>query len=91
MTTIKRAQAKDFIRKTNGKIFTTTFVKKNGDLRVMNCRLGVTKHLRGGDSTTAHIDNLVTVFDVQKGEYRSINTNTLKQIKFAGDTVEIED
>ena len=32
----------------NGKIFTVTFIKKDLSTRIMNCRLGVTKHLKGG-------------------------------------------
>jgi hypothetical protein len=35
---------------TNGKIVTVTFTKKDGSIRIMNCRLGVTKHLKGGSS-----------------------------------------
>ena len=32
---------------TNGKIFTAHFIKKNGEIRVINCRLNVTKHIKG--------------------------------------------
>ena len=30
------------------KIFKATFLKKNGDVREMNCKIGVKKHLKGG-------------------------------------------
>lgn len=73
------------------KIFSVVFTKKDGSLREMVCRLGVTKHLKGGvkkyDSDAL---NYLTVFDMQKQEYRTINVNTLKQIKFEGVTYDIE-
>ncbi len=65
-------------------------VKKNGDLREMTCRLGVTRHLKGGElGYDAEAMNYLTVFDMQVQEYRTINVNTLKQIKFEGVTYEI--
>lgn len=64
--------------------FSVSFVKANGEVREMNCRLGVTKHLRGGDSTTAHKPNILTVFEMTKQQYRNINTNTLLSLKAGG-------
>ena len=59
---------------TNGSEFATVmFVKRSdGTTRVMNYRLGVTKHLKGGNqgySPKQH--NLITVYEMNKG-YRSI-------------------
>lgn len=71
-----------------GRIATITFIKKDGTVRDMNCRKGVTSHLKGGISTTANIPHLMTVFDTQKGEYRSINLNTVTQVKGRGMVVE---
>jgi len=78
------AEKIDLIKSTNGKFFTAVFTKKDGSLRTMNCRLGVTKHLHGGDSTTKHKENLICVFDTQVGEYRCINLDTLKQLTVNG-------
>lgn len=67
------------------KIFTVEFIKKDGTLRVMNCRLDVKKHLKGG--TMNHdpkVLNHIVVFDMQKAAYRTINVNTLVKIKFEG-------
>lgn len=72
------------IRSTDGKMFSVEFTKADGTVRPMNCRLDVKKHLKGGTSTTAHKENLITVFDVQKGGYRCINLDTLTKFKFAG-------
>ena len=74
--------AKEFKKMVAGGIFTATFVKKDGTIRKMVCRFGVKKHLRGGESTTAHIENLMCVFDMEKGAYRCINTDTLLSLKY---------
>ena len=74
--------AKEFKKMVGGGIFTATFIKKDGTIRKMVCRFGVKKHLKGGASTTAHIDNLMCVFDMEKNAYRCINTDTLLSLKF---------
>lgn len=72
------------------KIFSVIFQKKDGTLREMVCRLGVTKHLKGGELGYNPADfNYLTVFDMQKQEYRTINVNTLKRIKLDGVTYDL--
>lgn len=58
----------------NGKFFTVKFVKRStGELRTMNCRLGVTKHLKGGTKSYNDKDHkLVTVYDLKSEGYRCI-------------------
>jgi len=64
------------------KIFSAIFTKKDGTERKMICRLGVKKHLKGGKKSYDAEDlNHLTVFDLGKKGYRTINMNTLKQIK----------
>lgn len=73
------------IKANEGKIFSVRFTKKDGTLRDMVCRLGVMKHLRGGNKNTCDAyDHLVTVFDVTKEQYRNINVNTLISLKGMG-------
>ena len=80
-------QLRDKIENSNGKIFSVEFVKKDGSVREMTARLGVTKHLvGGGPSTTAHIPKYMTVFDMQAEGYRNINFDTIKRVKFEGTT-----
>lgn len=60
---------------TNGSEFgTVTFVKRStGEVRVMNYRLGVTKHLKGGNQGyDPKQHNLITVYDMTQRGYRSI-------------------
>jgi hypothetical protein len=73
------------------KIFSVVFEKKDGTLREMTCRLGVKKHLKGGElSYDPEEKNYLVVFDMQSEGYRTININTLKKIKFEGVTYEVE-
>lgn len=73
------------------KIFSVEFTKKDGSLRKMVCRLGVKKHLRGGTlGYDAEALNYLTVFDMDAGEYRTININTLRSITLDGVTYEVE-
>ena len=77
----------DIINRVGDKFFTVDFVKKNGEKRTMNCRLGVTKHLRGGSSTTAHYDNLLTVYDLKIHSYRTVNIETLERLTVDNETI----
>lgn len=66
-------------------IFSAKFIKKDGTLREMVCRLGVKKHLKGGElAYDAKSMGYLPVFDMQKEEYRMININTLVEIKING-------
>lgn len=62
-----------------GKIFTAKFVKKDGEFRTINCRLGVKKHLKGGRNYNAS-DNNITVFDLKNGGYRNIPVQRLVEL-----------
>ena len=92
---ITRDEAKQLIFETNGRIFSATFIKKDGSERKMQCRLNVQKHLKGGVSTTSHIPNLITVFEMVMGEdkprFRNINVDTLLTLKVNGDELNVTD
>jgi hypothetical protein len=64
---------------SNGKIFTVTFTKKDGTERVLNGRLGVTKHLRGG-TNKLDADKFITVYDMQAKGYRAVNRDTITSV-----------
>ena len=65
---------------SNGKFLTVTFRKKDGTIRVMNCRLGVTKHLKGGASTL-DAEKYITVYDLKSEGYRAIAKDQILAIK----------
>lgn len=72
------------------KIFSVVFEKKDGTLREMVCRLGVRKHLKGGELKYSPEDfNYLVVFDMAAQDYRTINVNTLRKFKFDGMTYEL--
>lgn len=90
MNKIDTTNAVKLIRSTKGKIFTVSFVKKDGTLRKMNCRLGVTKHLKGGELAFDPKEyDLISVFDLQKNAYRMINVDTLVEVSVNGESFEV--
>jgi len=92
MKTIEKDTAKQYIYKTNGKIFAAIFTKKNGEKRKIVCRKGVAKYVTGkGLKFKPEERNLIGVFDMHKKAYRFINTNTLEQIKVQGKTYKIKE
>ena len=85
-----KTEVKQLKELVGSKIFSVIFEKKDGALREMVCRLGVTKHLKGRELKYSPEDyNYLTVFDMQKQEYRTININTLKRIKLDGVTYDL--
>ena len=85
MKTIDRDTAKQYIYKTNGKIFSAVFIKKDGEKRKMVCRQGVAKYVKGvGLKFKPEERDLIGVFDMHKHAYRFINIKTLEQVKIKG-------
>lgn len=87
-----REEAVRFIAQTGGRLFAVEFVKRTtGELRVMNCRLDVRKHLtRPHDGppeepgVTVTGAKLIKVFDMVKRGYRSIPVDGITRIKVNG-------
>ena len=74
-----------------GKIASVTFVKKNGETRIMNCRMGVSKGVTGkGMKYSPEKKNMLTVFDMHKNQYRIINASTITQVKCDGVTLNVD-
>ena len=67
------------IKQSTG-FFTVTFRKKDGTIRKMNARMDVKKHLKGGVSLLDP-DQYLTVWDVQKKDYRAINKDNIIEVK----------
>ena len=65
-----------------GKFFSVRFIKRTtGEPRFMNCRLGVKKHLKGGDKPYSDREHkLVTVYDLKAEGYRSIPLESVFEI-----------
>lgn len=69
-----------------GRFFTVTFVKRTtGDIRVMNCRRNVSKHLKGGEiGYDPATKSLLPVWDVQANGYRQVPLDNLLSVKVDG-------
>jgi len=78
------------LRATQGKFFTVAFTKKDGSVRVMNCRLGVTKHLKGG-TNNLNPHQYLTVYDMQAEGYRAVNLSTIISVTCGGLTLRAAD
>ena len=83
MIIINRNKAKELINKSNGRIFSSVFTKKDGTHRLMNARLKVTKHLKENAKPRPYEPskyNLICVYDMQSKAYRMINIATLETL-----------
>lgn len=90
MKTISKIKARNLIYKTNGSFFSVRFVKKDGSLRDMVCRTGVTKHLKGGElAFDPHERGLIVVFEMDQEGYRMINVKTLRQLRIDGQAYKV--
>ena len=91
MAIISTAEAIALIEKSNGKMFSVEFVKRTtGEHRKMVARLGVKKHLAGGDAAYNFAERgLVSVYDVQKKGYRAIPTESISTLTIGGSTYTI--
>jgi len=82
---VSKMELKKFREMVGDKIFSVEFIKKDGSIREMTARFGVTKHLKGGElSYDPSKKGYMIVFDMSKKEYRTINMNTLKRVTFSG-------
>lgn len=70
--------AKEKIQSMGGKFFSVEFIKRDGKTRVMLCKVGVTKYLKGGKRTVG--DDVQVVFDMHKMQYRSFRYDSVIRI-----------
>ena len=80
----------ELILQSAGRFVTVTFEKKNGELRALTGRLGVTKHLKGGTSTL-NPDAYITIYDVVNKGYRAINRATIRSVTINHITASLND
>ena len=87
-TPIQRHHVEPLIKALNkrGEIFGVKFYKKDGSARAMTCRLGVSKGVtgRGKSWGRAEYPNLVTVFDMSRDGFRTVNLDTVQSVTAKG-------
>ncbi len=89
MITLSKYKAFEVIQETKGKIFSCTFIKKDGSRREMTARLGVRKNLKGGKNGAGNHNSLITVYDMVVGAYRMINLETLTSLNANGSSYQV--
>lgn len=73
-----------------GKIFFVEFRKKDGSIRKMTARKGVAKGLTGKGMNFRPLKRgFMTVFDMDKGEYRLINLTNLIRFSVNGERYQV--
>jgi hypothetical protein len=78
----------EFKTEVKGNFFRACFIKKDGTVREMTARFGVKKHLKGGElKYSPESLNYIVVFDIDKGEYRTINMDKLIYLRYNGKEV----
>ena len=80
----QREMLRNLIKATNSMFFTITWIKKNGEERTMTVKDGVESKLalpkgQGSNNQEAY-SNLITLFDVQAGHYKSVNLDTVTKL-----------
>lgn len=85
-TVIGRDQVKEILSGVGAEFFTCVFIKRStGEVRTMNCRRGVVKHLKGGKCAYSFSEkSLLPVFDLQIKEYRVIPLENVLEIRAGG-------
>lgn len=74
-------------KENKGKIFSVRFVKKDGTVRFMKCRTGVTSKLKGGElKYDPNAKGLKVVFDLTCKAYRMIKENSVYELRIKGKT-----
>ena len=86
MKMINALQAYKLIRESKGRICFAQFVKKDGTLRSMTFRTGVTKGVTGrGLSYEPEAYYMIVVYDMEKQGFRMINLKTLQTLTVSGE------
>jgi hypothetical protein len=76
----------NFIAESKGKFITINFIKKDGTVRKLNGRIGVTKYLKNG-TATVDLDKYLIVYDTLNAGYRSVNKDTIVSVTIEGLTI----
>jgi hypothetical protein len=83
-------QVKEILKSQKGRFFSVTFVKRDGSVRTMLARTGVSKYCKGTGKPKAENEDLILVFDMVNEGYRYINTTTVSEIHARGVTIKVK-
>lgn len=85
MLSISRSMVPSLLAAHRGKFFSTTFVKADGEVRTLNCKIGEIKG-HSGLNPVAHMGQYVTVTTHEDGkmEFKNVNVQTMENLNIAG-------
>ncbi len=85
---ISASRAAEFLEnETSGRIFSIYFEKKDGSMREMVCRRGVSKYITGkGLRYDPKAKKLLIVFELSIKQYRSFKLERLVSFNISGET-----
>lgn len=75
---VKTPNIFDAIVNTNGKLFEVVFIKKDGSLRKLLGKYGITRHLKKKNSKSFLRKDSIVVFDCEKKGYRTVKVDQVK-------------
>jgi hypothetical protein len=98
MQYVSRAKLVELIKASGGEIIGVDFIKRSdGNLRKMNCRLGVAKYVKGTGRSMPDSAKLITVYDLQvarshpESAYRSIPQEGLVSARIGGEVYQVQE
>ena len=87
MEFINRDTVSSVIRAQGSRMFSLTFIKKDGSKRKLNTRKGVRAKLVGGTSTLKDSPVYWTAYDLQKHAWRCFNIEKVVEIRAQGKVI----
>ncbi len=89
---VRRCQVREILLSADHTIFYASFIKKDGTIRRIKCRLKVKKHLKGGElGYSPKEKGLLSVYDVENMGYRMINLRTIDTFSVKGESYYVID
>ena len=85
MKRINRFKVSEFLRSLRGRAAGVYWVKKDGSLRVSNCRLGVNRTKGGTKTVGLDHDKYLTYWDFNRQNYRVIDLSSVIKIRANGE------
>lgn len=90
MNKLTNKELRELVENTKGRIMKVRFIKKDNTERTMICRMGVKLKLTGTGRIWSK-DNIITVYDMVKHDYRNINLDTLREVRCGKIEYKVED
>ena len=80
MNKLSNKELRELVENTKGRIMKVRFIKKDNTERTMICRTDVKKGQVGAGRNWSK-ENILTVYDMVKHDYRNINLDTLREVR----------